>query len=235
MGAKGDSGANAAIVVMYGGLSPALASRQRLLDLLVVGVELDVAVREHLVRLDHLARILQRLPELRFDRPPLLLVLPVACPHRHAILLPAEAADRAANLLRLRVVLADQRQRCPQPHVVDGAAREPLLALLVVRAPAPRRVVPVLPHGHDALAEEMVVAAHWELARRRHVVHHPPELLDRCEVADPLHVLRPVVCLGAAAGRQRAIEPEHPLRVQQERPGSCGLHHLALLRHGARV
>ena len=70
----------------------------------------------------------------------------------------------------------------------------------------------VLPHGLDALDEDVVVGVGAEGAGRLDVVEHLPEGLDGRERPALLEVVPPTLSL---LGQPRIVEPQHPFAVQR--------------------
>ena len=115
-----------------------------------------------------------------------------ARPELYAVDLAAQADDRAADLVALVEVLADERHREPRPAAVEQLRvvlhREHPLAAVRVRL--------VLPHRLDAGLEEVVVGVALALGGRLEPVEVPAEGLDGVELADHRQACLVLVRLG---------------------------------------
>jgi hypothetical protein len=45
-------------------------------------------------------------------------------------------------------------------------------------------------------------------------VHGGPKLLNSVELAQPLHLLDPIIGPSALSGLKRAVKPQHPFRLE---------------------
>lgn len=128
------------------------------------------------VRFGHI----EELDELAPDTVDLLDVVLRAHPELDAVDLGTQADDRAADLVALVELLADERHGEPLPALVEQCGvvlhrQHPLAAV---------RVRLVLPHRLDARFEQVVVRVALKLGRRLKPVEVPTIRLDRIEVAD---------------------------------------------------
>ena len=125
-------------------------------------------------------------------------------------------------------VLADDAHQELLPHAVEvvkvrvrGQVDHPLAARLV-------RLV--LPHGLDALLEEVVVGAELQGGRLLDDVRHGPELLDGRDHLHHLEVVLPRdgVGLDGALG----VVPEGPRVLERVRAGGVDVGHLSRCAKG---
>ena len=133
-------------------------------------------------------------------------------PQRHPVLRLADGNDRPADLVARRVDgLPDDGQDGEEIRLVEPAA----LGLLLGDGQDELAAVDVglvLPHGLDALDEDVVIGVGAEGAGRLDVVEHLPEGLDGRERPALLEVVPPTLSL---LGQPRIVEPQHPFAVQR--------------------
>jgi len=145
------------------------------------------------------------------ERAPVLVVR--SQPESDPILVPTDRKDGPANFVPVLVQrLPDDRQDGEEPPLVAASGPGILLGYRQDELP-PLDVLRVLPHGEDALAEDVVVRVDGYLGGRLQVVEDAPEGFDRVEGTAVDQVVLPGL---VGVGEAGIVEPDGPRGVQRD-------------------